>query len=322
MINKKMRVVEGFSGTSMQLRGLQNAKVFDIESIATIELDINAIICRAAVINNMTMDMVDNYEYPSREEMALNLTKLNIGYDFKKDKPYDWNKVARSKDSKKLLQRTWLACKLSNNLGDICGVESIPECDMFTYSSPCQSFSLAGTQEGINCTCNKCGHEFNPFDYDVDKRDKCPMCGSEDIQGTRSGQLAEVERLLVKAAKDNTLPTFLLMENVDALVSKKFKPDFEKWIARLDRLGYDTYYQVLDGKYCGVPQNRKRVFALSILKHIDNGKFEFPKPFDNGIRLIDVLDEDVDERFYINNERAQKLIDDLILNGKLEDEVA
>lgn len=318
MSRPKLSVVSLFSGVGMQEMGIKNCDLFDVEVLATCDLDNYATIAYAAIHNNMTEEMVENWDYPSRSQMADDLIKFNMGYDFKKNKPYDWKKKANGKD--KFLNKVWLSCYLNNNLGDICGVKELPECDLLFFSSPCQSFSIAGSQEGINCTCDDCGHTWNPFDIDAEHRDKCPNCGSESIQGTRSGQLAEVERLLVDMKKKNILPKYCFLENVDALVSKKFKPDFDKWCERMENLGYNTYWKVLNGKECGVPQNRKRVFALWIRKDIDTGEFTFPIPFDNGKRLKDVLlpSEEVDEKYYIENDRSKKLIEDLIANGSLK----
>lgn len=92
-----------------------------------------------------------------------------------------------------------------------------------------------------------------------------------------------------------------MLENVKNLVGKKFKPQFDEWVAWLDELGYNTYWRVLNAKDYGVPQNRERVFAISIRKDIDDGKFEFPQPFDNGVRLKDVLEDNVDEKYYLTD---------------------
>lgn len=130
-------------------------------------------------------------------------------------------------------------------------------------------------------------------------------------KGTRSGLLYEVERLLEISIKNNTPPKFLLLENVKNLVGKKHKPDFDRWLNRLDVLGYNTYWQVINGKECGIPQNRERVFAISIRKDIDTGLFEFNKPFDNGLRLKDLLDETVDEKYYISEDKLDRFITEL-----------
>ena len=119
----------------------------------------------------------------------------------------------------------------------------------------------------------------------------------------------EVERLLVTAKENNTLPKYLLMENVDALISKKYIDSFKDWIARLDNLGYNSYYQTINAKNTGIPQNRNRIFCISIRKDIDTKLFTFPKPFDTGIRLKDLLetDKDVLEKYFLSDEVQQRL---------------
>ena len=110
----------------------------------------------------------------------------------------------------------------------------------------------------------------------------------------------------IKESKDdNTLPKYIMVENVKNLVSKKFIEHFNNLISVFDDLGFNTYWSVLNGKDCGVPQNRERVFVIAIRKDIDNGTFYFPKPFDTGIRLKDVLEKNVDEKYYLS-EVAQK----------------
>ena len=143
---------------------------------------------------------------------------------------------------------------------------------------PCQSVSVSGRQEGI-------------------------------IEGeTRSGLVYEVFRLLEKAKENNTLPQYLLMENVKALVSKKFIDDFNNFLSILDEIGYNNYWTVINAKNTGVPQNRERAFCMSIRKDIDKGCYTFPKPFDTGIRLKDVLEDDVDEKYYLPQEKVEILL--------------
>jgi len=278
-----------FTGIGMQERGIENTGLFDMEVINTCEMDTDAIISYAAIHHNLTKEDVMNYaEYPSREEMAQQLSNKHIGYDFVKDKPYDWGKLARSKDSKMRLQTAWLADKLNKNVGDICRVESFPQCDLLTFSFPCTDLSIAGRQAGM-------------------------------VEGeTRSGLVYEVLRILKNMEAEDNLPTYLLMENVDALVNKKNKPQYEALNEEFADLGYDVKWQVLNGKNCGVPQNRSRIFAIYWLRDkVDLSNFEFPKPFDDGRRLKDILMDEVDEKYYITNERAQALIRDLVMNDKV-----
>lgn len=181
----------------------------------------------------------------------------------------------------------------------------------------CTDLSIAGHQEGLKWTCQDCGHTYDPAAYSVEERYLCPVCGSKHVKSTRSGLLYEVERLLVTAKQNGSLPKYLLMENVDALVSKKYIDSFNNWLERLENLGYHSYYQVINAKNAGVPQNRKRIFVFSILKEIDTGKFTFPVPFDNGIRLKDVLEDTVEERYYLSDEKVASFLGNLI---KTEDE--
>lgn len=129
------------------------------------------------------------------------------------------------------------------NFGDITKIDptTLPDIDLFTYSFPCQDLSSAGLQKGL-----------------------------EEGSGTRSGLLWECRKII-----DAKRPKYLLLENVKNLVGKKHKDNFDKWIAYLDSMGYNTYWKVLNGKDYGVPQNRERVFAVSILKEHDKGTFTF-----------------------------------------------
>lgn len=129
--------------------------------------------------------------------------------------------------------------------------------------------------------------------------------------GTRSGLLWEVERLLHEC---DELPQVLLMENVPQIHGKKFIKDFESWLDSLSKMGYKTYWQDLNSKDYGVAQNRNRTFAVSFL---DDVSFKFPEPFPLTKTMADYLEDDVDEKYYIDNEKAQELIRKLIISGEL-----
>ena len=163
----------------------------------------------------------------------------------------------------------------ANNLGDIRKIEELPDADLWTYSFPCQDISVAGKGAGIK-------------------------------EGTRSGLLFEVERLLCVASEKGTLPKYLLLENVKNLVSKKFKADFDKWLDFLSELGYTNYWKVLNAKDYGIPQNRERVFCVSIRG--EHEPFVFPKPKELTIRLRDMIDEAVDERFYLKESTIRSIL--------------
>ena len=163
---------------------------------------------------------------------------------------------------------------------DITKVERLPDCDLLTYSFPCTDISNAGKQKGF-----------------------------AEGSGTRSSLLWEVRRLL-KAYTENgggSPPKYLLMENVKALVQKKFKPHFNEWLKQLEELGYSTYWQVLNATGYGMPQNRERVIAVSILN--DTEGFAFPKPIPLELKLKDLLEPVVDRKYYIKADAIQSRLE-------------
>ena len=170
------------------------------------------------------------------------------------------------------------------NLGDITKIDikSLPkDIDFITHGSPCTDLSLAGKE-----------------------------AGADKGSGTRSSLMWNSVEIF-KHCK----PKIILWENVKNLLSKKHKHNFDAYIEDLNNLGYVSYYKVLNAKDFGIPQNRERVFTISIRNDI-NKEFKFPEPFDNGIRLKDLLEKEVDEKYYINTEKANKLIEEFKANNK------
>lgn len=158
-----------------------------------------------------------------------------------------------------------------DNLKDVTNIDysKIGRVDLVTYGFPCQDISLAGNQKGF-------------FD--------------EEGNLTRSGlffNAADVIR--------HTKPKFAIFENVKNLTGKKFKAEFETVLSVLDELGYNTYWKVLNAKDYGIPQNRERVFGISIRKDIDHG-YEFPLPVELTLRLKDMLEEQVEEKYYLSEQ--------------------
>lgn len=196
----------------------------------------------------------------------------------------------------------------SKNLGDITKVDEtkLEPFNMICGGSPCQDFSVAGKQKGSVWTCKDCGHEYNPLTVHWSERDKCPCCRSNNIEKTRSSLLVEYLRV-IRANK----PNFGMYENVKNIVGKQFKDTFKMFTDELDEYGYNVYWKVLNAKDYGIPQNRERVYLIFIKKELDNGKFTYPEPFDNGMRLKDVLEENVDEKFYISEDRVQRFLTNL-----------
>lgn len=205
----------------------------------------------------------------------------------------------------------------SKNLGDITLVNEneLPHYKMICGGSPCQDFSIAGTQDGATWRCKECGHEYNPLTVHFTKRNACPNCGCEDLDKTRSSLLVEWLRI-IRANK----PDWAIYENVKNIVGKKFKVTFDMFTKELEEYGYNVYYKVLNAKDFGVPQNRERLYLIIIKKEIDNGKFKFPEGFESDLLLKDVLEEEVADNFYINTPHAERLINELRESGKLEEE--
>ena len=151
--------------------------------------------------------------------------------------------------------------------GDISKIDwnEVPDFDLFTMSSPCQDFSVAGRQ-----------------------------AGAEEGSGTRSSLLWECRKAIVAKR-----PKYILFENVSAVVSKKFIRGFHKWMAELESYGYTNFAKVLNSKDYGVPQNRERIFMLSIW---GGQSYHFPEPFRLEKRIKDILEpsDTVDESFYFS----------------------
>lgn len=143
---------------------------------------------------------------------------------------------------------------------------------ILTYSFPCQDLSLAGKQKG--------------------------MAKGEN---TRSGLLWEVERLL---RETDELPQVLLMENVPQVHGNKNKESFYEWLNFLERIGYKNYWKDLNAKDFGIPQNRNRCFMVSLL---GDYYYEFPSPVKLEKRLKDVLEKEVDEKYYLSEEAVKTL---------------
>jgi len=139
--------------------------------------------------------------------------------------------------------------------------------DLIMHGSPCQDFSVAGKQ-----------------------------AGGDAGSGTRSSLMYETLRIVEKLK-----PKYVIWENVKNLLSKKHKHNFDAYIEAMSKLGYVSKYQVLNAKDYGVPQNRERVFTVSIL---GGGDFEFPEKQELTVRLKDVLEDEVDEKFYLSEEQV------------------
>lgn len=273
---EKLKVFESFAGVGSQRMALRNLGI-EHEVVGISEIDGAAILSYAAIHTDFLEKRKNIDKYvPSEIEMKNYLKNINSPLDYKTFK----SKVDSLKGIK--LKEMYLANVLSKNYGDITKIEpfKLPDMDLFTYSFPCQDLSVAGKQRGLE-------------------------------KGTRSGLLYECEKII-----EAKRPKYLLLENVKNLIGKKFKPAFDEWLEYLDSIGYDNFYQVLNAKDYGIPQNRERIYVVSVRKDVSK-KFTFPIKRDLDRRLKDVLEDTVDEKYYINTERARALVEDLGNRGFL-----
>lgn len=162
----------------------------------------------------------------------------------------------------------------NKNLGDITkiNIDKIPDFDLLTWGFPCQDISIAGRMEGIK-------------------------------KGTRSGLYYEGYKIL-----KSKRPGISIIENVKNLTSKRFKEQFETILKDIEELGYNNYWQVLNAKNYSVPQNRERIFIVSIRKDIDKNNFVFPSPVELKLKLKDLLEDTVDDKFYLTENGIGRLI--------------
>lgn len=304
MENKTFSMIELFSGIGAQERALRQLKI-PYKIINTCDCDKDAVLSYAAMRFDIDSAM-KTYQFSTQDKMIEELQNKGFGYDFMKGKHTITSRTPINK-----LKQYYIADKLSNNLGDISKVDRLPYADMVTYSFPCTDLSVAGKGEGMINKCS-CGYSW-PIDFSNDSESLiCPNCGRRYKSSTRSGLLGQVQRLLAVSKKENTLPKYLLLENVKNLVGKKFKPQFDAWIRWLDSIGYNTYYQVLNSKNFGIPQNRERIFALSIRKDVDNGNFKFPEQIPLTTRLKDILEKTVDEKYYLSGDKVESILANFI----------
>ena len=144
------------------------------------------------------------------------------------------------------------------------------EVDLIMHGSPCQDFSLAGLQ-----------------------------AGGDEGSGTRSSLMYETLRIVEKLK-----PKYVIWENVKNMISKKHVHNFNKYIDRMDQLNYRSFYQVLNSKDYGIPQNRERVFTISIRKDLGQS-FVFPPKQELKLKLKDMLEDEVDEKYYLSDKMIE-----------------
>lgn len=155
---------------------------------------------------------------------------------------------------------------------DICKWDKDIKVDLIMHGSPCQDFSLAGLQ-----------------------------AGGDEGSGTRSSLMYETIRIVNKLK-----PKYVIWENVKNMISKKHIHNFNNYIDRMGELGYTSYYQVLNAKDYGIPQNRERVFTISIRNDLNIG-YVFPEKKELKLKLKDMLEEEVDEKYYLSDSMIEYL---------------
>lgn len=167
----------------------------------------------------------------------------------------------------------------SKNLGDITKIDEgkLGLVDFITYGFPCQDISIAGQQKGFT---------------------------DEDGNKTRSGLFFDAARI-IKA----TQPKVAIAENVKPLVQPKFKEEFQTVLKELEQAGYNNYWKVLKASHYGVPQSRERVFIVSIRKDLDNHIFQFPSPYKLEKCMMDYLETDVDEKYFLSDKMFAYVLD-------------
>ena len=272
-IDKPIRLIELFSGIGAQAKALERLGV-NFEHYRTSEWEWNAVASYKAI--HKENDSTDYSAEFTKDELTEILFGLGISSDGKK--PMTKTEIARKNED---WHRTvFNNFKATNNIGSIVNVDAedlgIVDTDKYTYiccySFPCTDLSLAGKQKGMAKGSN-----------------------------TSSSMLWEVERLLNECTE---LPQILLMENVTQVHGTKNKEHFDEWLAFLESKGYKNYWKDLNAKNFGIPQNRNRCFMVSVL---GGYSYEFPEEFPLALRLKDMLEDSVDEKFYISNEKINKI---------------
>ena len=266
---EKIKLFDSFAGIGALHQALKELGV-PVKLAGISEIDADAIISYIAV-HKIDINKIETLDI---QQMRDYLMARNIGYDFKKNKSC----IPRMKKDK--LELLYKSCVATNNLGDISliNTDDIPNFDLFNMSFPCTDLSIAGKQQGM-----------------ID----------EEGNKTRSGLYVEGIRII-----KNKKPKYIMIENVKNLIGKKFINDFYSIVNEIESYGYKCYYPkkenghptCLNAKDYGIPQNRERIYVICVRNDVDDKNFNFPKGFDSGLRLKDVLEENVDNKYYLSQE--------------------
>jgi DNA (cytosine-5)-methyltransferase 1 len=264
-ITKPVRLIELFAGIGSQHQALKNLGV-KIDRSTIVEWQVNSI----QAYNDIHIRKYDDWTQGiTKEELAYRLNQLGVSIDY--NEPVKLESLMRK--GEEWLRNVYNNIINTNNKVNIMSVKgshlNIIETDKYdyilTYSFPCQDLSKAGKGKGMSDTT------------------------------TRSGLLWEVERILSEL---DELPQILLMENVPDVIGSKFIKDFQRWESRLRELGYSNHTEILNSKDFGIPQNRERAFMVSIL---GSSLYHFPQKQPLKLRLKDMLEPKVDEKYYLSD---------------------
>jgi DNA (cytosine-5)-methyltransferase 1 len=260
-----------FAGIGSQHQALKNLGV-KIDRSTIVEWQVNSI----QAYNDIHIRKYDDWTQGiTKEELAYRLNQLGVSIDY--NEPVKLESLMRKGED--WLRNVYNNIINTNNKVNIMSVKGkdlqITETDKYdyilTYSFPCQDLSKAGLRKGMSDT------------------------------NTRSGLLWEVERILSEL---DELPQILLMENVPDVIGSKFIKDFQRWESRLRELGYSNHTEILNSKDFGIPQNRERAFMVSIL---GSSLYHFPQKQPLKLRLKDMLEKEVDEKYYLSDTTIERI---------------
>ncbi|SUP42857.1 DNA cytosine methyltransferase [Veillonella criceti] len=257
-----LKVFEAFAGYGSQRMALKNLKI-PHEIVGISEIEGDVILSYAAIHEHL-LEKRNEPLNVSDQSMRGYLEKINVPLDYKTFV----NKAKNLKGQK--LKDMYLANVLSKNYGDIRVINplDLPDFDFFTYSFPCQDISVAGFQKGLSKSSD-----------------------------TRSSLLWECCKII-----ETKRPKYLMMENVKNLVGNNHKKIFELFLEYLENLGYKNYWKVLNARDFGIPQNRERVFCISIYK--GKNKFLYPREIPLKVTMTELLEKNVPDKFYLKNNQT------------------
>lgn len=263
-IEKPIRLIELFSGYGSQALALKYLGVrfehWRISEWATKSIQ---------AYNDLHIQDYEDYSKEYTDEEIIDLL-LEYGISINYNNPATKEQIKRQK-----YRRIYNNIKATNNLvniqnvkGEDLKIENTEEYEyIMTYSFPCQDLSLAGKRKGMKDT------------------------------STRSGMLWEVERILKECSRIGALPQILLMENVPQVHGSENVKYFNDWQYELEKLGYKNYFEDLIATDYGIPQTRNRCFMISILGEYN---YTFPKPIPLKLKLKDMLEKEVDEKYFLD----------------------